>query len=135
MAPRFKEGLQQTDDQEETALVRIIQHSSVSPDRYESAQILLGEGGATWDDSFGDEQQDILRVAVRLGDLDMCRLLICTGRMNPLSALIRNNDGLLVLKEEVSGNQQNMFAIVQLVREHADAGLSPCRDHHPGRES
>ncbi|PVH67861.1 hypothetical protein DL98DRAFT_442539, partial [Cadophora sp. DSE1049] len=47
LAPRFKEGMQQTDDQNETALVRIIQHSSVSLDRYESARILLVEGGAS----------------------------------------------------------------------------------------
>ncbi|KAG9244617.1 hypothetical protein BJ878DRAFT_59934 [Calycina marina] len=56
LAPRFKEGIHQTDNQKETALVRIIQHSSVSMDRYESAQILLAEGGATGDDCFEDGQ-------------------------------------------------------------------------------
>ncbi|CZS94644.1 hypothetical protein WAI453_013344 [Rhynchosporium graminicola] len=55
LAPRFKEGIPQTDDQEETALMRIIQHS-VSLDRYESEQILLVADGAPGDDCSVDEQ-------------------------------------------------------------------------------
>ncbi|KAH7360505.1 hypothetical protein BKA65DRAFT_577265 [Rhexocercosporidium sp. MPI-PUGE-AT-0058] len=135
LAPRFKEGIQQTDDQNETALARIVQDCSVSLARYESAQILLTEGSGTGNDQYGDEVQDLLQIAVRNGDLDMCRLLICTGKMDPLSALRCSPDGLMVLKEESSENEQKMFAIVQLLRAHAGLELSPCLDHHTGRES
>jgi ankyrin repeat protein len=129
LVSRFKEGVQQTDDQKETALVRIIQRSSASRDQYESAQILLLEGGANWDDRSGDEQQDPLRIAARLGDLEMCRLLICIGKMNPLSALRRDNDGQTVLKEETSENEQNRLDILQLLRAHADAVSTPSPRH------
>lgn len=135
LVSRFKEGVHQTDDQKETALVRIIQRSSDSRDRYESAQILLLEGGANGDDRSGDEQQDPLRIAARLGDLEMCRLLICSGKMNPLSALRRDDDGQMVLKEETSENEQNRFAILQLLRAHADAVSTSSPGHHPGSKS
>ena len=121
LIPRFKEGMHQTDDQEETALVRIIKRSSASGDRYGSAQILLLEGAASGDSRSRDEQHDPLRIAARLGDLDMCTILICIGNMNPLSALRRDDDGQMVLKEETSENEQNMVAILQLLRAHADA--------------
>jgi hypothetical protein len=135
LVPRFKEGVHQTDDWKETALVRIIQRSSDSRDRYESAQILLLEGGANGDDRSWDEQQDPLRIAARLGDLEMCRLLICIGKMDPLSALRRDDGGQMVLKEETSENEQNRFAILQLLRVHADAGSSSSIGHHPESKS
>ena len=83
LVPRLKEGVYQTDEQNDTVLIRIIMSSSASRDRYESARILLSEVGAGEDGRFGDEQQEALRVATRLGDLDMCRLLIDFGT-NPL---------------------------------------------------
>ncbi|KAG9231372.1 hypothetical protein BJ875DRAFT_383133 [Amylocarpus encephaloides] len=121
--------MHQTDDQKETVLARIIKHSSASQDRYESAQILLLEGGANGDDRSGDEQQDPLRIAARLGDLEMCRLLTCIGKMSPLSALRFDDDGQMVLKEETSENEHNMFAILQLLRAHADAGSTSSPGH------
>ena len=136
--PRLKSGplrvkcqqvASQTDDQEETVLVRIIKSSVASRDRYESAQILLLEGGANRDDHSGTEQQDPLRIAAELGDLDMCRLLICTGKMNPLSALRPDNDRQMILKEETSENEQNKFAILQLLRAHADTGSTSNSGH------
>ena len=135
LVPRFKEGVHQTDDWKETALVRIIQRSSDSRDRYESAQILLLEGGANGDDRSWDGQQDPLRIAARLGDLEMCRLLICIGKMDPLSALRRDDGGQMVLKEETSENEQDRFAILQLLRVHADAGSSSSIGHHPESKS
>jgi hypothetical protein len=131
LVPCFKEGMHQTDDQEETALVRIIKRSSASGDRYGSAQILLLEGAANGDSRSGDEQPDPLRIAARLGDLDMCVLLICVGKVNPLLALRRDDDGQMVLKEETSENEQNMIPILQLLRAHADAGSISNPGHHP----
>jgi hypothetical protein len=122
LVPRFKEGMHQTDDQKDTVLVRIIMNSSASRDRYESARILLLEGGASDNGRSGDEQQEPLRVAAQLGDLDMCCLLICIGKVNPLSALTRDDDGQMVLKDKTSENEQNRLAILQLLRAHADAG-------------
>jgi ankyrin repeat protein len=135
LVPRFKEGMHQTDDQKETVLVRIIKRSSASRDRYRSAEILLSEGAANGDGLPGDKQQDPLQIAVRLGDLNMCSLLICIGKMNPLSALRRDNDGQMILKEETSGNEQKKFAILQLLREHADGGSASSLGHHPGSKS
>jgi hypothetical protein len=99
------------------------------------AQILLLKGSANRDDRSGDEQQDALRIGVRLGDLEMCRLLICIGKMNPLSALRLDGDGQMVLKEETSENEQNMFTILQLLRAHADAVSTSSPGHHPGSKS
>lgn len=57
-------------DQKETVLVRIITRSSASrDDRYESARIILLEGGANEDNRSEDKQQDPLRIAARLSSL------------------------------------------------------------------
>ncbi|POR39645.1 Vegetative incompatibility protein HET-E-1 [Tolypocladium paradoxum] len=125
LVPRFKDGVHQTDDQNDTALIRIVMSSSTSRDRYESARILLSEGGANENGRLGDEQQEALRIAARLGDLDMCGLLIRIGKMNPLSAMTRDEDGQMVLKDQASENEQNMLAILESLRAHADAGSTP----------
>jgi hypothetical protein len=76
-----------------------------------------------------------LRIAARLGDLEMCRLLIYISKMDPLSALRRDDGGQMVLKEETSENEQNRFALLQLLRVHADAGSSSSIGHHPESKS
>ncbi len=120
LVPRFLEGRHQTDDQGNTALVRIIISSSGSQDRYESARTLLLQGDVNGNSHFWDEQQDPLRMAVRLGDLDMCCLLIGIGNVNPLSALTRGYDGQMVLKDESPENEENMPAILQLLSKNAN---------------
>jgi ankyrin repeat protein len=130
LVPRFQEGIHQTDDQEETALVRIISYPPDSRDRYESARILLLEGNSDSNGRSEDEEQRLLRIAAWLGDLDMCTLLICTGKINPLLALRRGDDGQMVLKDDTSRNKQNMSAILQLLCTQAGAGLTP--SHLPG---
>lgn len=122
LVPRFKVGAHQTDDQNNTVLIRIIISSSASRDRYESARILLSEGCASENGSFRDEQQESLREAARLGDLDMCRLLIRIGKMNPLSAMTGDDDDQMVLKGQTSENEQNMLAIVKSLCVYGDAG-------------
>ena len=71
--------------------MRIIISSSDPRDRYTSARILLLRGSANGNSHFWNEQQDPLRIAVRLGDLDMCHLLVSIGKMSPLSALTRGD--------------------------------------------
>ena len=119
---RFKEGIHQVDNQKETVLVQIIKYSSASLDRYKSAQILLLNGGANRNDYSEDKQQDLLRIATQLGDIDMCHLLICVSKMNPFSLLKHDHNGQTALKEETFENKQNMFAILQSLRAYADAG-------------
>jgi hypothetical protein len=77
LVPRLKEGVHQTDDQNDTVLVRIIASSAASQDRYESARILLLAGGTGNDGvSVGKESlKQALQLAARLDDPDMCRLL------------------------------------------------------------
>ena len=55
-------------------------------------------------------------MAVRLGDTDMCHLLICDGKVNPHSALTRGDDGQLVLNDKTWMNEET---ILQLLRTHA----------------
>ena len=117
LVPRLQEGIHQTDSQGDTALTRIVRNHSDSRDRYESARILLlSQADDDWDSHFGDEQHDPLQLAVRMGDTDMCHLLICDGKMNPRSALTRRDDGQLVLKDKPRMDEE---AILQLLRTHA----------------
>jgi len=125
LIPRFQEGIHQTDNQGNTALVRIMMSSLASRNRYESARILLLPSGPDRDFHFRDGQQDPLRVAVRLGDLDMCGLLISIGNMNPLSALTYDSEGQMVLKDRSSENERNMPQILQLLCSHVDVASMP----------
>ncbi|KIX03675.1 uncharacterized protein Z518_07228 [Rhinocladiella mackenziei CBS 650.93] len=117
LVPRLQESVHQTDNQGDTALMWIIKSHFDSKSRYESARILLlSQADAVWDSHFWDERHDPLQMAVRLGDTGMCRLLICDGKMNPHSALIRGKDGQLVLKDRPWKNDE---IILQLLRRHA----------------
>ncbi|KAE8350085.1 ankyrin repeat-containing domain protein [Aspergillus coremiiformis] len=119
LIPRFEEGIHQADDQGHTPLVRIIMNSSASRNRYESARILLLHSGADWNRHYSDGQQDPLRAAVRLGDVDMCCLLMSIGSMDPLSALTWDSKGQMGLKDRTPENEGNKQQILQLLCSHA----------------
>ena len=70
----------------------------------------------------GDEQQEPLRVAVWLGDLDLCGLLIRVGKVNLLSALISDDDGQMGLKDRTSENGHTRMAILKLLVVHGNVG-------------
>lgn len=93
-------------------------HSPASEDRYESARILLLQRGANWDSHSCGEQQNPLRIAVQLGDLKMCHLLVCIGKGNPLSAMTRDKDGQMVLKDMTLENEDNFLEILQFLCAH-----------------
>lgn len=120
LVPRFLKNRHQTNDQKNTTLVRIIISSLGSQNRYESTRTLLLQGDVNGNSHFWDEQQNPLRMAVRLGDLDMCCLLIGIGNVNPLSALTRGYDGQMVLKDESPKNEENMPTILQLLSKNAN---------------
>ena len=128
LLPRFQDGASQEDGQGNTPLIRIIMSSAASRDRYESAKILLLHGTVHVSSKSHEEQHNPLRVAVRLGDLDMCRLLVQVGTMDPLSALTRDHDGQMALKDEIVENEENVLAILQMLSQSAniDAG----KKHH-----
>ncbi|KAJ4308383.1 hypothetical protein N0V84_012133 [Fusarium piperis] len=68
-----------------------------------------------------EPQQNALRIAVRLGDLNMCRLLVCTGKMDPLSAMTRDDeDEQMVLKDETRENKKNSVEILHLLCDNMD---------------
>ncbi|KAI9652058.1 MAG: hypothetical protein M1831_007250 [Alyxoria varia] len=121
LVPCFQEGIHQKDDQGNTVLMRIIMSSSGSHERHECARTLLLQSDANGNSYVGYEQHHPLRMAVQLEDFDMCFLLIHNGKMNPLFALKRDHDDELVLKDEILGNEENMAAILQLLREGANA--------------
>lgn len=108
LAPRFPEGIRQTDDRGETALERIIMNFSASRNRYESARILLLQSGADRNCHSLSWKHNLLRVAVRLRDVDMCSVLVYIGDINPLSALTHDSEGSRSLGE--GGNMLNTLA-------------------------
>ena len=133
LAPRFQEGINQTDCWGKTALVRIIMSSSASRNRYTSARILLLLGSANRNIHFWNEQQDPLRIAVRLGDLDMCDLLMDLGKFDPLSALTRGHDGQMILKDTTPENQGDLLAILQLLLTYANVASKSADDCSVGK--
>jgi len=100
LVPRLPEGINGCDEKGDTVLMRIVKSHSNSEDRNESAKILLAsQTDVDWGDHITDEH-DPLRMAIRLGDVDMCRLLIRDGKISAHSALIRGDDGQLTLKDK-----------------------------------
>ncbi|KAF4512781.1 hypothetical protein G6O67_000120 [Ophiocordyceps sinensis] len=118
LVPLFKDGLLQTDHQNNTALAQITMSSAALRDRYESARILLSE---IENSCSGDEQQELVRVAARLGGLEV-----------PLPALASEKDGQKGSKEEhmaeeekMAEEEQKMLAILRGLRKHGDATSTP----------
>ncbi|KAL2812448.1 hypothetical protein BDW59DRAFT_155281 [Aspergillus cavernicola] len=120
LIPRFQEGIYQTDNNGDTALVRVIMNFSASGNRYESARIILLQSDADWNRHSWEGQQNPLRAAVQVGDIDMCRALISIGNMNPLDALTCDIKGQVILKDKLRKNKENMQRILQLLCTHAD---------------
>ncbi|KAL6234924.1 hypothetical protein BDW75DRAFT_230720 [Aspergillus navahoensis] len=106
LVPRFHEGIYQTDNCGDTALVRIIMNSSASGSRYESAKIILLQGDVHRNRHHWEGQQNPLQAAVQVGDIDMCCALISIGNMSLLDALTRDSEGLLILKDKLWGTRR-----------------------------
>jgi len=122
---RFQEGIQQTNNEGDTPLIRIIKTRPTTPaDRSECAKIILSYLASAYGSTqLGEgEQTNPLQVAVQHGDTEMCRLLLCEGKMNPLSSLKRNEDGEFVMKKTPSMNGE---IILQLLRQHAGEATVP----------
>lgn len=115
--PRMTKALRQTDNAQETPLMYIIKSDASSKNRYESAKILLAEAVATGpsDKSLGGRRCP-LEIAVQMGDVEMCGILICKGRMDPLSVLTCGPEGHLVPKWKLDLNEEEM---TRLLRKHA----------------
>ncbi|KAJ4247812.1 hypothetical protein NW762_013021 [Fusarium torreyae] len=71
LMPRFPDGVSQRDCQGKTALMRVVENSSTSRNRIESAQVLLTHQRAL---SIKD-QQEVLNMAEKMNDKVMCNLL------------------------------------------------------------
>lgn len=82
--------------------MRIIKNIQAPRNRYESAKILLLQSSTGWSACPQRAKQDPLRVAVRLGDLEMCDLLVSTGNIDPRPAL-----GGIVLRDNSPENVEN----------------------------
>ena len=121
LVPRLQLRIRQTDVQGDTALMRIIKSHSDSKARCESARIiLLSQADVAYDNRAEDELSQLLLTAVRLGDADMCRLLICDGKANPYSALTRGTDGELILKDKAGANKENVLQLLRLYASRRD---------------
>lgn len=114
--------MHQTDIQGDTALMRIIKSSCGEEVRYMSARILASShAGAS---RLGDKLHRSLQMTVSLGDADMCRLLICDGKADPHSVLIRGDDGQLVLKDQPRRNEETILKMLQTHTTCNQAGRS-----------
>ncbi|RAO65428.1 uncharacterized protein BHQ10_001440 [Talaromyces amestolkiae] len=120
LVPRYREGVHQVDHQGSTALVRVITNALASEHRYEIAKIIISESSPDWTSHYHDGQQNPLRAAVQLGDLEMCSLLIRDGGMSPVSALSYDKEGRAGLKDRNSTNEDKAGEILQLLSKHAD---------------
>lgn len=127
LVPRCKDIVCQTDDQNNTVLMRIIMSPSAAQNRSESARILLSEIGADERSTFQGEQQEYLEQAMRLGDIDMCHTLIQVGGMNPLLAAMHDDDDQMALKDKTSENEQGISTALKLLCAHSDAGSTSAR--------
>ena len=107
--------------------------SSDSRNRYESARILLLQSSANKNRRRWNGQQDPLRIVVRLGNIDMCYLLVCIGKMNPRTPLTRGSDGKMMLKDTTSENQWNRPALLQILRTHANGASESVGDGSVGK--
>ena len=125
LVSRFPEGLLQTDSEGKTVLIRIIMSHSNLQDRVKSARTVLLQGRDNQDNFLCDQQQNPLRIAVRLGDLDMCRLLICDGKMSPLMALRVGREGQMFLKDVTPENQHKVPVMLELLRSHVNIASKP----------
>ncbi|CAN9292594.1 unnamed protein product [Alternaria alternata] len=115
LLPRLQKIVHQVDNHGDTPLVRIIKSNADSRKRYESAKILLSHVGSDQNGCEPETHQDPLQIAIQLGEIEMCRLLVTEGKMDPLLALVRDNDGQLVLRAEPFVNKD---VILQFLLEH-----------------
>ncbi|CAI6336993.1 unnamed protein product [Periconia digitata] len=113
LAPVFQNDMGQTDIYGDTALTRVIRNKSNSQDRHDAAKVLLAYMDPEKDNY---AQPNPLRIAVELGDVEMCQLLICEGRMDPFSVLTRNQDGDPTMKYKPLKEEK---ALQKLLQEHA----------------
>nr|POE54992.1 hypothetical protein CFP56_78277 [Quercus suber] len=115
LAPHTRDLQWQTDYQGASPLLRIVLSTADYEHRLESVKILLLQNAANDRTHVRAGQQEALRAAVRLGEVDMCSLLVELGRVSPLSALIRDQDGQLVLRDRTPENDKNSVAISKVL--------------------
>lgn len=106
--------IHQIDGRGETTLVRVIRSDMSLRGRYETAKVLLShsEANCTSQDA---NKQEALQLAVQLGDVEMCRILIYESKLDAMSVLTHDYDGQLVLKIKSRANEE---IILQLLRQH-----------------
>jgi ankyrin repeat protein len=116
LVPRLRTSIHRADSHGDIALMRIIKNIINSENRYESAKVILSYTNTSENGHIGDRQHIPLQLAMEVGDTEMCRLLISEGKMDPLSALKRDDKGQRVLKSKPGVNEE---AILHLLIERA----------------
>jgi hypothetical protein len=107
LLPRFPEGIDAEDDEGVTPLVRIIMSPLAA--RYESASVILSQSCGRWNSQSLGWQRNALRAAVLRLDLDMCCILICTGKISPVSALSTGCKCQTDMKSESSNSEYDLL--------------------------
>nr|XP_023908622.1 uncharacterized protein LOC112020296 [Quercus suber]POF15586.1 hypothetical protein CFP56_48780 [Quercus suber] len=120
LVPRTRRLWHQTDHEGHSPVVRMIMSSADRVRRLKAVETLFLHADSVEDRHSIDEQQEALRTAARLGDVDMCRLLVEAIKVSPLSAMVCARDGHMVLREQTPENEETGPAILQLLIRNTD---------------
>jgi hypothetical protein len=123
LLPRMRVFIHSADNDGETALVRIIKVEKVHADHADCCEcisaILYCKFGTNFQVTNGyDDSNDLLRLAIQHGYVDMSRILLAEGGFDTLPALIRGADGQFALR---ATSEKNHNALLLLLREYASA--------------
>lgn len=115
LVPHFQEGVHQPDRQGHTPLVRVIMNPAAPQHRVESVRTILLQSGCNWNEHLLNADHHTLKAAMMLGDLEMVRLLLDVGKMDPNIVLICDDEGRPCLQDEVAEDKENIPQILELL--------------------
>ena len=104
----FREGVNQVNNVDDTPLSHVVFEARSAPGRIESANALLTLGGADVRGGYTDEPSnwhEPLRMAARCGDVDLCRILVEFGGVNPRHILKFDEEGRPSLMDRVESEE------------------------------
>ncbi len=107
----FKDGVDQLNDHNETALDLVVFDGTELCSNYEAAEVLLRLGGANVRGGNGiivkgSEWDEPLRRAARTGQLEMCRVLVEVGGADPRSVLREDGELIDPFTDNLSSEQK-----------------------------
>lgn len=118
LVPRCQDLQHQKDRNGRSVLFRVALSPAKPKDRLEVFKLLLSQGSEANNNRSQDSQQDLLRMVVRLGDVELCSLLMGLGGFDPSSVLTHDNDGHLILMDETDENRDQIPGLLRVLTKH-----------------